>query len=97
MVAEVTREDVLETMLDQAVSTIEFLHDCLVNPPQEGKNGGFVYAYPDHTLRDLENFRAVLPERDWCMHSRVKEGCDSCARGAWHREVMAAFRDGEVK
>lgn len=89
--SDVTREDVLEAMLQQSASTIEFLHECLTNPPREGKNGGFVYSYPEQTLAWLKTIHGILPERDYCVHSKVTEGCQSCADGNRWREVMGVW------
>lgn len=85
----VLREDVLEAMLDQAVSTIEFLHGCLTNPI-------YSYDYPEQTLRGLEEFKSILPERDFCGHSITQQDCKSCQHGIRWREVMAAWRDGRI-
>jgi hypothetical protein len=90
---EFRRQDVLEAMLQQSASTIEFLHECLTNPPREGKNGGFVYAYPEQTIAWLEEIRAAVPERQPCFHSKMVEGCEGCADGARWRAVMAYWRE----
>lgn len=88
-----TREELLEVLLSQASSTIEFLHYCLTEPAKEGVPGGFVYAYPEQTLRFLEELKRALPEREFCVHSKMVEGCASCAAGAHTREVMARFHE----
>lgn len=85
-----TREDVLEAMLSQAISTIEFLHGCLTDPHVEGVSGGYEYAYPEQTVRWLQEFRAAVPERQPCIHSKHVEGCEGCVEGARWREVMAS-------
>lgn len=88
-----TREELLEVLLQQSVATIEFLHSCLTEPPREGSNGGFVYAYPEQTLRFLEELGKAVPERDWCVHSKVDPDCPSCMDGVHSRAVMAHWRE----
>lgn len=80
------REEVLEVMLGQAVSTIEFLHGCLTDPI-------YRYDYPEQTERHLVDFKTALPERIFCIHSITQPGCEGCEQGSRHREVMAAWRE----
>lgn len=96
MSAAYSREDVLETMLDQAIGTIEFLHGCLTDPHVDGVPGGFTYGYPEQTLARLVEFRTILPESRVCFHSKSVEGCEGCAQGERHRAIMAAWREGTL-
>lgn len=91
-----TREELLEVLLAQAASKIEFLHGCLTDPHREGVPGGFSYAYPEQTLQFLGELRQVLPEREFCFHSMTVEGCASCEAGAHARVVMARFRSEQT-
>lgn len=84
--ATITREDVIEAMLIQAVATIEFLHGCLTNPI-------YSYDYPGQTVKHLADFSDVLPEQFFCVHSVTQSDCPSCAQGARYREVMAAWHE----
>lgn len=94
---KVSREELLEVMLDQAVSTIDFLHGCLTQPHVEGVPGGYSYGYPEQTEKRLSEFSDALPPRGFCFHSRIDLTCEGCRRGMRHREVMAAWKDGEVE
>jgi hypothetical protein len=91
----VARAELLEVELQQAVATIEFMHDCLTAPPRQGKNGGSVYAYPEHTLDFLADLRAILPHHDYCIHSKVRADCESCMDGVHARRVIADWHAWE--
>lgn len=79
------RELLLEAELQQARSTIQFLHDCLT--------GQATYAYPEQTLNFLEELEWVLPDHYWCLHSRRHEGCPGCEQGDQYRTARALLRN----
>jgi hypothetical protein len=69
-----TKDDklfLLEEELRGAGSMIQFLHDCLTNER-------FKYAYPDMTLKLIEDIEKLAPARPWCIHSRHDPECASC-------------------
>ena len=47
--------------LQHAVSTVQFLHDCLVNPEH------VKYGYPYMTLNELEFWKTILPKEQYCL------------------------------
>lgn len=59
-----------EHLLHEAGWTIEFLHSCLT--------GGAKYAYPDQTLRTLQEIRELAPPPKLCHHSGFEPQCSSC-------------------
>jgi hypothetical protein len=86
---------VLEDALIQAQHTVQFLHDCLTKTAGQGKSyeqpdiqeafpnlgacGGWQYAYPEHTLRRLEEWQKLVPvPAEKCFHSHKQEGCNAC-------------------
>lgn len=69
----------LTDALEQAQSTVEFLHGCLTDPL-------FQYAYPEMTARHLERWHELAPRAPGCVHSRTYEDCPSCQ----HRVRRAA-------
>lgn len=63
----------LEDALQQAVSTIQFLDGCLLNPT------GYKYAYPEQTERRLKKFKELLPSSPGgCCHSYHDMECENC-------------------
>lgn len=86
MTERFSREDILESMLEQSISTIDFLHNCLVNP------GRYSYEYPEMTLNWLEEIKPAVPDRTFCFHSRIDPTCSSCQYGIHYRAVMAQWR-----
>jgi len=78
----------LEDALMQAQWTVGFLHNCLVNPDNGEMNGGYSYAYPEQTLRHLEDWAKLVPLPPLCIHSRPEPGCESCKRGDEHRRRL---------
>lgn len=86
-----TREDYLEVLLQQAQSTIEFLHGCLTEPHVEGISGGYTYGDPEMTLKRLAQFEKAVGRPQWCLHSRTHTDCEACQAGARAREIRAQF------
>jgi len=74
--------ELLEVLLEKARNTITFLHECLINPKWAQ------YAYPEMTMRFLEELDGVLPPRDYCIHSKVDPNCESCMQGVRTREIL---------
>ena len=52
----------LEDALHQAQRTISFMHGCLTDPK-------YRYAYPEQTLKLLEEFHKLAPAPRGCFHS----------------------------
>lgn len=65
----------LKDMLNKAVNTIEFMHECLTNPH-------YKYTYPDQTFKTIGEIRAIVPKPVSCCHAgpspgRECAGCDA--------------------
>lgn len=96
MTEQEARIIVLEDALRQAQNTVEFLHNCLVNPVDETiKTGckGYSYGYPEHTVQELKEWKALCPRvKDIvgrpCFHSMNKEDCESCQMHHKHRVLL---------
>jgi hypothetical protein len=86
-------KDEFEVLCQQALSTIEFLHGCLTRPSKEGVPGGFSYDYPEQTEQFMEELKSVLPERDWCIHSRIDPDCRGCQQGVRAREIRGRIKE----
>lgn len=69
---------VLKDALVQAQRTVEFLHNCLVNPDNGEMKGGYSYGYPEQTLRLMEDWAKLAPPNPLCHHSIKKPGCEAC-------------------
>lgn len=80
------REEILEMLLEHSRVTIEFLHGCLIHPNHS-------YAFPEMTLNHLSDLEAILPARDYCIHSRVNSDCEGCQQGVKTREIYAKFEE----
>ncbi|RJQ27064.1 hypothetical protein C4577_01960 [Candidatus Parcubacteria bacterium] len=78
MTKEEARIILLEDALRQAQHTVEFLHNCLLYPSDHHMNGGYNYAYPEQTLKHLEDWNKLAPKEIFCNHSRYEESCKSC-------------------
>jgi hypothetical protein len=63
---EWTVEDELRHELQQAIYTIQFLHDCLTDPHIEGTPGGSTYAYPEMTLERLKRWEPLVADAPRC-------------------------------
>jgi hypothetical protein len=61
MTKEEAKIIVLEDALRQAQSTVEFMHGCLTYPYENHPDGGYYYAYPEHTLKHLEEWKNLAP------------------------------------
>lgn len=68
---EWTEIDQLRFELSEALSLIGFLHDCLVDPHVDGVSGGFTYAYPEMTLRRLEEWKPLVEDAPRCSADLV--------------------------
>ena len=75
----------LEDALHQAQWTVEFLHNCLVNPDNGEMKGGYTYGYPEQTLEYLKEWSELAPPPPLCHHSRIVPNCEACKRGHEHR------------
>jgi hypothetical protein len=62
----------LEQALEQAISTIEFLNGCLLEPTQ------YNYAYPEQTQQKLTEFKKLIVINPRCIHSMYVSECESC-------------------
>lgn len=80
MTEQEARIVVLEDTLREAQSLVEFLHMCLVKPSNGEMNGGYRYAYPEHTIERLKEWNGIAPRGQSCHHSRVEKDCKSCQR-----------------
>jgi hypothetical protein len=74
---QIERDD-LRDALEQAQNLVEFLHGCLTEPHVDGVPGGYTYAYPEHTLKYLEEWAKLAPRLPYCFHSKTVKGCPSC-------------------
>jgi len=61
----------LEDAITEAINTITFLHDCLLNEK-------FVYQYPEQTFSTLLKLSCLVPQGPLCIHSKITEGCEAC-------------------
>lgn len=73
----------LEAALRQAQHTVDFLHNCLVNPVDENKKGkggclGWSYEYPEQTIERLEEWAKLCPLGPTCFHSMYVPDCEPC-------------------
>ena len=91
MTEEQARIVLLEQAVEQAQSTIEFLHGCLTHPSSEHASGGYRYAYPEQTERQLRRLEALAPRGPMCVHSFERPGCEAC-----ESRVRRAMRRGEA-
>lgn len=100
MTVQEARIVVLEDALRQAQNTVEFLHNCLVNPVDPTKKGlqGYSYGYPEHTVQELKEWKALCPRvQDSvrpCYHSMNKKDCPSCQMH--HKQRMELFEARKV-
>jgi hypothetical protein len=63
----------LEDALVQAQYTLQFVHDCIMNPSR------YDYMYPEQTIDFLEELSKLVPLPPMCVHSKNYPGCESCA------------------
>ena len=71
----------LEAALRQAQHTVDFLHNCLVNPVDESITTGcrgYSYEYPEHTVERLEEWAKLCPLGPSCFHSMYLPDCEPC-------------------
>lgn len=73
MTVSQARIALLQDALDQAISTITFLHGCLTEPET------FEYAYPEQTTSLIDQLRELVPDEPFCPHSKTVAGCPGCA------------------
>jgi len=82
MTEQEARIVVLEDALKQAQNTVEFLHNCLVNPVDRDKKTGclgYSYKHPDHTLQELKKWKMLAPRLGkHCYHSSNEPDCEVC-------------------
>lgn len=69
----------LEQAVLEAQYVAQFLHDCLTKPKD------CKYAHPEQTLKNLNEWRKLVPPPPMCVHSGPVEGCRSCEEGHKHR------------
>lgn len=62
----------LEDAIEMAQHTIEFMHGCLTSPDR------YKYAYPEHTLLNLEKLRNLYIPKEGCIHGVFHKDCDAC-------------------
>jgi hypothetical protein len=80
----------LEEAIEACKNKIEFLHGCLTDPHIDGVSGGYEYAYPDMTFDLLKRISSLVPDRDYCFHSKTDRDCESCAdrNERFHRKAQ---------
>lgn len=78
----------LRHALQDAQSTVSFLHGCLTDPSK------YKYCYPEHTVDRLKEWNQLAPiEGSSCHHSMTKNDCPSCMSGQkMHQEQMEALK-----
>ena len=88
----------LEQELHQAQSTASFLHDCLMNKPEDQPQVS--YGYPEQTLSYLEKWHSLAPAGPSCFHSHHAKGCKSCEdhlirskERTWALKILGLDRD----
>lgn len=82
----------LKDALVQAQYTVEFLHNCLVNPDNGEFKGGFYYAYPEQTLKYLEEWEELALPLESCFHSINKVSCSACCERVKHQKELYQAR-----
>lgn len=98
--AEELRMFELEAAIEQSKNKIEFLVRCIDDyPVKDTKNGSFIHAYPEMTADFLDHLRDLVPDREYCIHSKTDPGCSSCqdrnARFKRHTELLLAVYGAE--
>lgn len=90
MTPEEARILILEDALIQSYHTIDFLHNCLVNPSDPTKTGfrGYSYEYPEQTISRLENIEKIVKIPIGCYHSRFEASCQSCVNALESRRQL---------
>ncbi len=100
MTPQEARIVLLEDALRQAQHTVEFLHNCLVNPVDKNRKGfqGYSYGYPDQTIAHLKEWNELVPLVEDsvkpCFHSMIKKDCPSCQEH--HRLRLQRFEAKKV-
>ncbi|GJQ44091.1 MAG: hypothetical protein JETCAE03_35890 [Ignavibacteriaceae bacterium] len=72
---ELSLEDqifILQQELQQAVWTVQFLHNCLTEPEHSK------YSYPEQTVERVKKWIEILPPSYLCHHSVRHHNCLSC-------------------
>ncbi len=78
---------ILENALREAISSVEFMHECLTNPDLAS------YTYPEQTTEKLSSWKKLVGPLEYCHHSSFVADCQACQLWKFRRYSLKAAQE----